>query len=154
MNPNVDMVRITHLEHDNHHLREVVRFILDFAEGSTAVNTLPNIARIARSALSQASRITQHCSIQATYIERTNETDDHCPLPRRYDGPATSNRTSARESTAHQGNRGTRHIAALASGSLGAIDPGAFGWWMHHRHDKGIDIVAISCAHAMMSFNL
>ncbi|SAL73393.1 hypothetical protein AWB74_04480 [Caballeronia arvi] len=33
-------------------------------------------------------------------------------------------------------------------------DPGAFGLWLLYRHGKGIDLGAVSCAQAMMSFNL
>ncbi|SAL73398.1 hypothetical protein AWB74_04481 [Caballeronia arvi] len=50
-NPNMRVVRITHLEHDNRRLREVMRLIVKVAEGSTTANSLPNIARIARAAL-------------------------------------------------------------------------------------------------------
>jgi hypothetical protein len=37
--------------HENERLREVLALIADIAEGSTTVNSLPNIARLARVAL-------------------------------------------------------------------------------------------------------
>jgi len=43
--------RATHLAHDNDRMREALALIADIAEGSTTANSLPNIARLARSAI-------------------------------------------------------------------------------------------------------
>lgn len=46
-----DRTHARHVAHDNERLREALTLIADIAEGSTTANSLPNIARIARSAL-------------------------------------------------------------------------------------------------------
>lgn len=45
-----------HLQHDNERLREALHIIADIAATSSDPKTMPNIARIARSALVGASR--------------------------------------------------------------------------------------------------
>ncbi|CAB3681538.1 hypothetical protein R8871_02538 [Paraburkholderia graminis C4D1M] len=43
------------LSHDNERLREALALISDIAHGSTTANSLPNIARIARGALTTST---------------------------------------------------------------------------------------------------
>jgi hypothetical protein len=45
-----------HLQHDNDRLREALAIIADIAQASNDSKSLPNIARIARSALVEAQR--------------------------------------------------------------------------------------------------
>lgn len=48
--------RAAHLAHDNERLRAALALIAELAIGSATANSLPNIARLARSALVGAQR--------------------------------------------------------------------------------------------------